>query len=88
MRDETQIELAISNRRLPGITVRKKFQDDALAEIFRERQVRLQRDAFFLDARQEAEQTRDGGIASVGRNKRARGDEIGPGFDAPAAVFP
>src|SRR6202171_233521 len=69
--DETQIQFAISYWRLAGITFGPKFQNHAIAELRRERQMSLQRDALSRARRKQAAQPRDRRIAAVGRDQRS-----------------
>ena len=64
--DETKIQLAISHRRVAGITFRPKFQDNPVAEIRRERPMGLERDALFRAARAQSAETRDGRVPAIG----------------------
>ena len=62
---EAKIELGFIDWSLTGVTFSKKLQHDALAEVLRQRDVRLQCDAFARRARQQIAQPCNGGVASI-----------------------
>ena len=59
------------------------MQDHALTEIARKRDVRLQRDAFFTDAREQIAQARDGGVSAIRRDQHFSFDGVLIGSNRP-----
>ena len=64
---EAKIELGFIHWSLTGVTFSKKLQYDAPAEVLRQRDVRLQCDAFARGARQQIAQPCNSGVASICR---------------------
>src|SRR5262245_56413134 len=63
--DEAKIELSFVHWSLTGVTFSKKLQYDAVAKVLRQRDVRLQSDAFARGARQQVAQPCNCGVASI-----------------------
>src|SRR4029077_3055385 len=81
--NQAQIQFAIVYRRLAGISFGQKLQHNAISEVARERNVRLQCNPLALGARQEVAQPSHGGIASVRSDYYSRGECLSHDVDLP-----
>src|SRR5437870_9713860 len=72
---QAQIQFIPIYRSLAGIALRKKLQDDTVAKIRWQRNVRLQGDAFTRRRWKQIAKTRDGRIATIGAHQRSRGED-------------
>ena len=69
---QAQIQFIPIYRGLAGIALRKELQDDTVAKIRWQRNVRLQGDAFTRRRWKQIAKTRDGRIATIGADQRLR----------------
>ncbi len=70
-------------RRLSGITFRQKLEHDAISEIRRKRNVRLQSNALAFGTREEIAKSCDCGIAAIGPDHNTRSESFADDIDLP-----
>src|SRR5437868_14560791 len=84
--NEAKIQFAAANRCLARIAFRQKLKNDPVAEVRRQRQMRLQRNAFFFTSWKQATESGDRRVATIGGNQHSCLESLLASHDRPVSV--